>query len=250
MMIVEYLRPLTVEDAIRFLSREDPKTIPLMGEATFLREVMGPVAVVDLQALGLDTMVNKNKTLEIGPMVTLQALMETVSTMPGLVSVIQHEATYNRRQLATVAGSVLIADGRSPFATAMLALDAHLHYATSDAIEEIGELFSLQDRGDRELLIEKFVIPTGVNLAYQYVARTPADLPIVCVVVVRWPSGRTRVSVGGYGKTPKLAMDGPNPLGAETAARDVYREANDQWAGALYRSEMAGILTKRCLELL
>ena len=56
------------------------------------------------------------------------------------------------------------------------------------------------------------------------------------------------MAVGGYGKTPKLAMDGPNSVGAEIAAKDVYHEAADVWASALYRREMAEILTKRCLE--
>jgi CO/xanthine dehydrogenase FAD-binding subunit len=180
----------------------------------------------------------------------LQALMGAFNELPGLVSAIRHEATYNRRQMLTVAGSLVNADGRSPFATAMLALDAQLVYLPGDQIEPVGTLFSLIERPEQNRLISKVLIAGEASLSYHYVARTPADLPIVCVSVARWPSGRTRVAVGGYGKTPKLAMDGPNSLGAEVAAKDVYQEAGDVWASALYRCEMAAVLARRCVEQL
>lgn len=247
MKILEYQRPETVEDAVWLLSREHPKTIAILGGYPFQHQEGEAVAVVDLQALGFNTITEKGKSLDIGAMVPLQALMDVVSGLPGFVAAIHHEATYNRRHMTTVAGSLVNADGRSPFATAMLALDAQLVYLPGDQVEPVGTFFSLCDYTDPGRLISKVVIPSKVSLAYQYVARTPADLPIVCVSVVRWSSGRTRVTVGGYGKTPKLAMDGPSSLGAEIAAKDAYVEAEDVWASAVYRCEIAEILTKRCL---
>ena len=35
--------------------------------------------------------------------------------------------------------------------------------------------------------------------------------------------------------------------GVELAARSAYLSAGDEWASAEYRSEMAGVLVKRCL---
>jgi hypothetical protein len=78
-----------------------------------------------------------------------------------------------------------------------------------------------------------------VRLAYEYVARTPADWPLVCAGVAAWPSGRTRVALGGFGEAPWLAMDGPTAHGAEFAAADAYSQAGDAWATAEYRREMA-----------
>jgi len=46
-----------------------------------------------------------------------------------------------------------------------------------------------------------------------------------------------------YAKTASLFA-----AGAETAARDAYREAADQWGSAAYRSDVAGTLVRRCLE--
>ena len=76
----------------------------------------------------------------------------------------------------------------------------------------------------------------------KYIARTPADQPIVCAAVAQWNSGRTRLALGGWGSSPILAMDGPDSEGIEFAARNAYSLAEDEWASAEYRQEMAGVL--------
>ena len=45
-----------------------------------------------------------------------------------------------------------------------------------------------------------------------------------------------------------LAMDGTEADGIDTAARNAYHEANDEWASAEYRMDVAATLAKRCLE--
>ena len=56
------------------------------------------------------------------------------------------------------------------------------------------------------------------------------------------------MSIGGYGQAPVLAMDGPEPEGGEVAARAVCSHAGDEWASAAYRSDVAGVLARRCLD--
>jgi CO/xanthine dehydrogenase FAD-binding subunit len=90
-------------------------------------------------------------------------------------------------------------------------------------------------------------LPSNTRLAYESVARTPVDLPIVCAALAQWPSGRVRLALGGFGEAPVLAFDGPEPGGLEIAARDVYSRAGDEWASPEYRQEVAGTLAKRCL---
>jgi CO/xanthine dehydrogenase FAD-binding subunit len=82
------------------------------------------------------------------------------------------------------------------------------------------------------------------------VARTPADKPIVCAALAQWPSGRTRLAIGGFGKSPFLAMDGTEAEGIETAARNACHEATDAYGSAEYRMAAAATLAKRCLERL
>jgi CO/xanthine dehydrogenase FAD-binding subunit len=202
---------------------------------------------VDLQSLGLNTLEVKGKKIQIGATVTMQQLLD-FKVVQALKSALRHEATYNIRQVATIAGALVVADGRSPLATALLALDAELTILPEGVNIGLGNY--LPDRVGRRPnhLITRITIPNNIELAYQYVARSPADLPIVCVAVTRWPSGRTRIALGGFGSAPLLVMDGPESEGAESAARDACHEAGDQWASAAYRSDVAGILVRRCIQ--
>jgi hypothetical protein len=80
------------------------------------------------------------------------------------------------------------------------------------------------------------------------VARSPKDRPILIVAVTQWGSGRTRVALGGFGDAPIIAMDGPDSSGVDLASRDAYYEAEDQWATAQYRREVAAKIALRCLK--
>jgi len=246
-MIVEYHRPETLEHALELLARTEVDTVPLGGGTVLNRPAPNPIAVVDMQALGLNALEKKGNKLELGATVTLQQLLADPKIPLALQHAVRHEATYNIRQVATVAGALVAANGRSPFTTAMLAFGAELTFLPGKYNIDLGSFIPLRTGGDRGTMIITVSIPDKVNLAYEYVARTPADLPIVCAAVAQWPSGRTRVALGGYGNAPLLVMDGPEPEGAEGAARGAYHEAGDQWASAEYRRDVASVLVKRCL---
>ncbi|MFZ6029812.1 MAG: FAD binding domain-containing protein [Chloroflexota bacterium] len=252
-MLTQYHRPDTLEAALDLLAR--PDTIPLGGGSVinspaFTAAYAADFAVVDLQALGLNHIQKKNNHLETGATVTLQQLLEDEHVPGALRRAIELESAINLRHVATLAGTLIACDGRSPFATAMLALDAHL--AVSDGRSSraiaLGDFLPLRELPHR--LATAVTLPLKAQLAFEHVARTPADRPIVCAALARWPSGRTRLALGGYGKAPLLAMDAPEAGGLETAARNAFYEAGDAWASAEYRAGVAAILAGRCLQKL
>jgi CO/xanthine dehydrogenase FAD-binding subunit len=246
-MITTYHRPQSLDEALTLLTQ--PNRIPLGGGTLLSRSTADPVEVVDLQALGLDSITKSGTNLEIGATVTLQQLLESVHCPEALKSALKLEAPLNIRNSATVAGTLVACDGRSTFATMLLALDAkiEIRYSTDDSrVSNIGEFLPLRPRG----LITSIAIPLTVKLAFDHVSRTPADKPIVCASVAQWNSGRTRLAVGGYGRVPMLAMDGTESEGIETAARNALHEAADEYGSAEYRMDVAATLAKRCLESL
>jgi CO/xanthine dehydrogenase FAD-binding subunit len=167
-----------------------------------------------------------------------------------LVRAIKHEATFNLRQVATVAGSIMAGDGRSPFITALLAVDASLTIAAADGTTEVitlGNFVPFRKKLAAKRLITKIEIPLNVNLAYEYTARSPADLPIVCAALCCWQTGRTRLALGGFGKVPIMVFDGTENGGLKEAAEDAFSQAEDEWASSDYRKEIAGILAERCI---
>jgi CO/xanthine dehydrogenase FAD-binding subunit len=251
------------------------RTVPLAGGTVLNQPGVQAVAAVDLQELGLNTLSSRGSTLVAGAAVSLQALLEALpaaeASTPALRSVLETEASYNLRQVGTVAGTLVASDGRSPFATALLALDAQLEWkfsplsigalsagapsAETGQEEVLSESLSLGEflltRQERLAgrLITQVTLPLNVGLFYEAVARTPADRPIVAAAVAVWPSGRTRVALGGYGVVPLLALDGPEPGGAAVAARNAFSQAGDEWASAAYRADVAAILVARGVEM-
>jgi CO/xanthine dehydrogenase FAD-binding subunit len=255
MMILEYQRPSKIEDVLSLLARTDPPTIPIGGGTALERFSTRSVAVVDLQSMGLNTVQRRGNALQMGATLTLQNLADTLdkeklANLAGLIQAIAREGTYNLRQVGTVAGALVAASGRSPFATAMLALDASLKLQPGDEQVGLGDLLPMRLERLSHRLVTLITIPLNVKLAYEYVARSPADFPIICAAVSVWPSGRTRLALGGFGSSPVLAFDGSEAEGVEIAARAAYSQAGDEWASAEYRQEIAGVLAKRCVNQL
>ena len=246
-MITTYHRPQSLDEALSLLTQ--PNRIPLGGGTLLSKPTTEPVEVVDLQALSLDSIAKSGNNLEIGATVTLQQLLESVHCPEAMKSALKLEALLNIRNSATVAGTLVACDGRSTFATVLLALDAKLEIRKSteeSQTSNIGEFLPLRPRG----LITSITLPLNAKLSFDYVSRTPADKPIVCAAVAKWNSGRTRLAVGGYGKAPMLAMDGTEAEGVETAARNAFHEAADEYGSAEYRMDVAATLAKRCLDSL
>lgn len=244
-MIINYHRPQTLEQALELLKQ--PATLPLGGGTALNSPAYKDqdFSVVDLQLLDLSQTHKKGHTLEIGATSSLQQLLENAHISAALAQAIRQEATLNIRNAATIAGTLITSDGRSAFATMLLALDAKLtivHEQTTTV--GLAEYWALRPTG----LITHIDIPLNVKTAYEQVARTPADLPIVAAGLTQWDSGRTRLALGGYGKKPLLAMDGTESEGLEAAARNTFHESMDAWTSAEYRMDAAATLAVRCLQ--
>jgi len=251
-MIREYHRPSDKQAALALLARQDVQTLVLAGGLSVNGERRkDEVELVDIQSLELTDIDSRGKTLVLGAGVTLQALLNHPDTPAALAKSIRHQDSYNRRQVGTVAGSLLSGDGRSPFAAACYALDPILileeHGKPPEKVH-LGDILGLREEAVQGKLITEILLPQQTWLAYEYVARTPADRPVVSAAVCQWSSGRTRVVLGGYGEVPVLVLDGPSSDGADAAAADAFSGAEDHWASAEYRSETAGVLVERGLE--
>jgi CO/xanthine dehydrogenase FAD-binding subunit len=255
-MIIGYDRPHSIEEALKLISAE--KTHPLGGGTVLTHTPGGPFSVVDLQALKLDTLHSSGIHLEIGATVTLQTLLEFPQTPSALKKCLKLEAPLNLRTMGTVAGALVSSDGRSPLAAVLLALDAKvtvvhrpLHSTPPHLVHELlslGDLLPVRYELLQGKLITKIEIPLNTKLNYQYVARSPADKPIVSASLSLWPSGRTRLVIGGWGNSPSLAMDGTDKTAIQITARNAAHDATDEWASAEFRSSIAAVLAERCLD--
>ncbi|NMB87107.1 MAG: hypothetical protein GYA17_02030 [Chloroflexi bacterium] len=216
-MINEYYRPKDLDEAYRLLSRKTPSTRPLGGGTQLSRDHSAePVAVVDLQALGLDDIVRTGEQLRVGATTTLQAFYQSDTVPEMWQEIARREAALNKRNAATAAGTLASGDGRSWWANAMLAVDARLVWLPGEIEQAFGDWLPLRNQPPAAgLLISRIVLPLNVQLFYDSVERTPASPPELVVMMARWPSGRSRVVLGGYAAHPILILDGPDAAGAE-----------------------------------
>jgi putative selenate reductase FAD-binding subunit len=248
--MTRYFRPKNLEDAYDLLTR--PRTFPLGGGTVLNQKISKSISVVDLQLLGLSQIHKLGNVLEVGATATLQSLYEYKHTPQALKIAIKHEAPLNLRNMATIGGSVVACEGRSPILTVLLALDPMVFLGPGDEQIQLGDLLPLRPESIKGNIITKINFPLQIRVAYEYVSRTPMDKPIICVALVKWSSGRTRMVLGGWGKTPILGYDGKYSFSSggsdlEIAARNATHDASDEWASSEYRSAVAAILAKRCI---
>ena len=158
-MIVEYHRPNDIQEILDLLENQEITNVLMGGGTAIDRYKTEPMAVVDLQSVGLGILEKKGNFLEIGATVTLQSLFEASQTPDVLKDVILREATHNLRQVATVAGTLIAADGRSPFAAVMLAMDATITQLPGEEQIQLGNYRLMDESQLSSKLVTKITIP-------------------------------------------------------------------------------------------
>ncbi len=254
---LEYHRPKTLEEALELLQ----KGIPLAGGTAITPRRREIVTVIDLLDLGLDQLETQDGFVLAGAGVKLQALVEAGGTLPAALKTAGGlEAGWNLRNMATLGGSVMTSDGRSPLLTALLALDPTVHLEPGDETVSLDKLLDIREQRPFQRLITRLQFKRPITLLYEQVSRAPADRPLVCAAVGRLPSempdGSVCVVVGGFGTRPIRVRQSEDAIrqgggvdAAADAACDAYREAEDHWASAAYRSHVAGVLVRRLLRM-
>ena len=247
-MIREYLRPTSLDEAISLLTEEGKIRKPLGGGTNLSRYQSGDFSVVDLQEAGLDQISTTDQTIAIGAMTRLDHLLTHPKVDQEIKRAIKIDAAENIRNMATLAGWLITSDGRSILTTVLLALDAALTWEPESQKVLLGDWLPLRDQLPPAVLLTEIAWYPQLHVAFEYVARSPKDRPILVVAIAQWGSGRTRVVLGGTGQAPIVAMDGPDSSGVDFASHNAVYEANDHWATAQYRRDVAAKLALRCLE--
>lgn len=238
MAIRTYHRPTTLEDALSLLAKGEAAV--LGGGTVVNADPSAPNEVVDLQALGLDTLQSEGGTLHIGAMARLQVLVDGERVPPVLRDLSRREGASTIRNAATVGGTVAAADPESELLAGLLAYGASVTIARPSGSDEMGLEGLLADRSQLQGgVITTISLGTDGTAAADRSGRTPADRPIVMAVARRNEAGDLRVAVTGVAATPMLVD--PENL-------DVLVPPSDFRGSLEYRKELARILIGRVVE--
>lgn len=249
-MFLEYHIPETIEEALRLLERPHPPTV-VMGGGAYLEQVTEQdFAVVDIKKLGLDKILHRGVNLEVGSAVPLTKLVQDEQVSPKMSEVVRWEAEATKGKDATIAGTLVVADGSSPLATVLLAMDARLTLLPGEGETFIGDFLPFRKDLLAGRLITRIAFPVNISFTFNFLSHDADYRPWVGVGVARWPSGRTRVALSGYGAAPILAFDSPEASGIIYAVEDAFSRAGDGRASTEDRQAAVVKLTQEGLAML
>lgn len=236
-LVAAYHRPRELDEALALMA--EPHRIVLAG-GTLINADREPsrLEAVDIQACGLDTIEADGDRLRIGAMTTLDALARDERTPPALAAVARAELPSTLRTLATVGGTVAAADADSMVLAALLAHDAIVEIAPDEA--RLLDAVLRDGVGAGEIIIAVTLDRSGAASSAT-TGRTPADVPIVGAYARRGSAG-PGVALTGVGPHPVLVD--PSDPSAGLSPPDDFR------GSAVYRRELAVILTRRAIEAL
>ena len=229
--LVGYHRPTSVSDARALL---EVKNRIVLGGGTTMRHDGGgePTEVVDLQSLGLDGIEARDSGVRLGATTRLQDLADHAAVPDVVRDAARLEQPSTLRTLATVGGTIGVADSESILLTALLAYEAVVGFADERELS-LGEV--LQDGLAQEDIITYVDITDTGKGAIARTGRTPADKPIVAAVG-RTTDGGVRIALSGVGAVPIVAE--PNKI-------EDLDPPGDFRGSAQYRRHLAATLTAR-----
>lgn len=243
--VLAYHRPRSLDDAWALLS--NPGHSLLAGGTLVVPAARKPsdegVTLIDLQALGLDTLDVDGDRLNLGAMVRLGDLMID-PLMPALLAdLCRRELPSTLRNAATIGGTVGAAgratagDGRSGDSVLLAGLLVHdaavaLH-GTAD--RSLADYLGTRPAG----IVTTVSVETQGDGAIAVTGRTPADVPIVAAVGRRTPMG-IRLALTGVAAVPVL-VDPADPTAGLSPPAD-FRGSSD------YRLHLASTLAGRVVQ--
>lgn len=242
--VTQYSRPRELGEALGLLGAG----AVVIGGGTELncRDGGEPIAVVDLQALGLDGIELRGPSaLHIGATASLQSLVEHPHVPVALRDAARRELPSTLRSQATVGGTVC-GGGRDSGVVAVLLLhEAIAVVCGSDGRVKtpLAELINGRVQLEHRILAAFSIDPRGATASAR-TGRTRADRPIVAVYGRRRAHGECRLVITGFADVP-VVVDGESD-----AARDAFEQTTgfgDFRGSVEYRRALAEVLTGRVI---
>ncbi|HEY7356952.1 MAG TPA: FAD binding domain-containing protein [Ktedonobacterales bacterium] len=268
--VTEYTRPETIAEALRLLARPGVKTAPLAGGTLLVGQRDDELqAIVDLRALGLNTISEQGNQIHIGAMVTLQALVDAplAQQMAGGILELTARTSAARliRNAATIGGTLAAGPAANADVSAALAALNARATLVGQAKRTVPAEAVFTERQPGELLMEIIIErpPANTEGAFLRVARSPDDVALIhAAATLHIHNGacqQARVAVGGVGMAPLRLYATENALtgksidqehiaAAVAAGIDAFEPPPDFRASPAYRRDVAATLARRALE--
>jgi len=258
LIIDRYEKPSTVEEAYDLLS-STPRSVVIGGGAYIRLGKKHVDLAIDMCNTGLDFIIEKRNTIEIGAATTFRQLekSEILKNYYGGVipKTVKDLMGVQMRNIVTVGGTIYGRYGFSDLITTLLVLDC------SVVLHKRGKIYLeyfLKEKNNDKDILEKIIIKKDERIAsFQTMKNTSADFSMINVAVCR-KNDKYNIVVGarpGVGVLATKAMIYmESSMGdecdlekvGEIASKEVTF-ATDLRASKKYRKELCIVLVKRAL---
>jgi CO/xanthine dehydrogenase FAD-binding subunit len=182
-MITEYFRAENLEQAHQKV--EDGATI-LGGGGYISKHQEGIDVVVDLQKIGLTGIEVDDQYLRIGASVKLQTLLDYEEIPISLKqAILRFPGSLNIRNSSTIAGSILMSDGRFDLLPWFLSAEAEIETYPDNNRISLENFIKDFKRNASKSIITNILIPRNANVIGDVVARAPKDAILVGMFINR-----------------------------------------------------------------
>ena len=277
--VFEYYRPATVEEALALLA-EYPDAKPLAGGQSLIPamnfRLAAPAALVDLNALDALAGISAvpGGAVRVGAMTRHHAVEQSAliaERAPLLAETMPFVAHPQIRNRGTMGGSLAHADPAAELPAVMVALEAGIVLRGPSAERRVpaeqfftGLFATALQAGELVTAVELPAAAPRSGWAFEEMARRHGDYALVGVAVAATldQAGRcagARIALFSVGEGPVLAARAAALLQGRKPAVDAVREAariaaqeeidppSDIHASAMYRRQLARVLTARAL---
>ena len=251
---LEYVRATSLEEALDAIAQPDAKAIA--GGQSLIPvlklRIARPKRVVDIERIGLDQIEQREGELAVGALVTWDRLSRAEEVarpaLAALVDCARHVGDLQVRNRGTIGGSLVHADPASDLPAVVLALGARLVLRSRDGERTVdaneflvGPFTTALAPGE---LLSEIVLPVPERRsgsAYVKVEHPASGFALAGAAALVAADGGRRVAVTGVAARATLLPEDGSVEGLE-----VY---GDRFAPEPYRRHLAGVVTRRALEL-
>jgi len=272
----EYYRPKTPVEAIALLTRPDLHAAPLIiNPKPIAPREAGIDAFIDLSLLGLNNIQKaQNGSIHLGPLVSLQEMVESPILSEGTGQLIKVAATMvagpGIRNLSSLWGAIQARGGPPEIILALLVLDAQvvlLEAGEKKRTISFQQFYETHNNPPQkgELVLDVWLLPSraGYGWAMERIARTPGDEAIVAAAAIveieKDKIIQVLLAVAGADQLPRRFTKVESLLKRKTfnvktiqkAAQSVSLQCHpigDFRGSTEYRRSMAGLVARRSLE--